>query len=157
MESTYLTLILETKVPQSFLNLGIILILVLGFYSGLSCRTLIFSMNFSYLSKTPLPSHIAQFYHPNLLNSARVINLIITQPDPKQPETMLFSQSFRSLTHGDQLFLRNRHLCSYSRISQHFMEAEGSLSCSQEPYICPYLEPDQSNSYYPIISLQDPF
>jgi hypothetical protein len=32
------------------------------------------------------------------------------------------------------------------------MEAEGSLPCSQEPFISPYLEPDQSSTYSPILS-----
>jgi hypothetical protein len=30
-------------------------------------------------------------------------------------------------------FLRRRHLCNYSRFSQHFMEPDGSLSFSQDP------------------------
>jgi hypothetical protein len=34
-----------------------------------------------------------------------------------------------SLTHGAEPFLRSRQLCRYSRTSQHFMEAECSLSC----------------------------
>jgi hypothetical protein len=29
------------------------------------------------------------------------------------------------------------------------MEPEGSLPCSQEPFIGPYPEPDQSSPYYP--------
>ncbi|PNF14089.1 hypothetical protein B7P43_G01064, partial [Cryptotermes secundus] len=37
------------------------------------------------------------------------------------------------LTHGAEPFLRSRQLCSYSRISQHFMEPECSLPCSQQP------------------------
>jgi hypothetical protein len=37
------------------------------------------------------------------------------------------------------------------------MESESSLPCSQEPSIGPYPEPDQSNPYYPILSLYDPF
>jgi hypothetical protein len=48
-------------------------------------------------------------------------------------------------------FLRRRQLCSYSRTSQHFMEPEGSLSCSQEPSSGPYTEPDQSNPYHHIL------
>jgi hypothetical protein len=32
-----------------------------------------------------------------------------------------------------RIFLRSCQLRSYSRISQHFMESEGSLLCSQEP------------------------
>jgi hypothetical protein len=50
-----------------------------------------------------------------------------------------------SLTHGAEPFLRNRQLCSYSRTSQHFMEPEGSLRCSQQPSIGPYPESDPSN------------
>jgi hypothetical protein len=40
-------------------------------------------------------------------------------------------------------------------ISQHFMKPEGSLRCSQEPSGGLYPEPDQSNPYYPILSLYD--
>jgi hypothetical protein len=55
--------------------------------------------------------------------------------------------------HGDKPFLRNLQLCSYSRISQHFMEPEGSLPCSQEPSTGPYPLPDQSGLDHPILSL----
>jgi hypothetical protein len=34
---------------------------------------------------------------------------------------------------------------SYSRISQHFMEPEGSLRCSQEPSTGPYPKLDKSD------------
>jgi hypothetical protein len=37
------------------------------------------------------------------------------------------------------------------------MEPEGSLPCSQETSTGPYPEPDQSNPYYLILYLQDPF
>jgi hypothetical protein len=37
-----------------------------------------------------------------------------------------------------EAFLRSRHLSSYSRISQQFMEPEGSLPCTQEPSTGPY-------------------
>jgi hypothetical protein len=61
--------------------------------------------------------------------------------------------SDRSLTHGAEPFLRSCQLYSYSRTSQHFMELESSLPCSQEPCIGPYPESDQSNPYRPLLSL----
>jgi hypothetical protein len=55
-----------------------------------------------------------------------------------------------SPTHGAEPFLRSYQLCSYSRTSQHFIEPESSLPCSQEPPIGPYPEPDKSNPCHPI-------
>jgi hypothetical protein len=46
-------------------------------------------------------------------------------------------------------------LCSYSRISQHFIEHKGSLLCWQEPSTGPYTQPGQSSPYHPILSLSD--
>jgi hypothetical protein len=43
------------------------------------------------------------------------------------------------LTHWSEPFFRRSQFCSYSRISQHFMEPEGSLPCSQEPSTVPFL------------------
>jgi hypothetical protein len=40
---------------------------------------------------------------------------------------------YNLLTYGAEPFLRNCQLCSCTRTSQHFMEPEGSLSCSQQP------------------------
>jgi hypothetical protein len=64
-----------------------------------------------------------------------------------------FPSLTRSLTHGAEPFLRNCKLCSHSRNSQHFIELEGSLPCSQEPSTGPYPEPDRSNPHHPILSL----
>jgi hypothetical protein len=41
-------------------------------------------------------------------------------------------------------FLRSHYLGSYLSISQHFMDFQGSLPCSQQPFTAPYPEPDQS-------------
>jgi hypothetical protein len=62
-------------------------------------------------------------------------------------------------THGAEPFLRSRQLCSYSGTSQHFMEPEGSLPCSQEPSTGPSPETDRSSPYHPnlSLSLRDPF
>jgi hypothetical protein len=58
--------------------------------------------------------------------------------------------STRSLSHGAEPFFRNCQLCSHSRTSQHFIEPEGSVPCSQEPSTGSCLEPHQSNSYHSI-------
>jgi hypothetical protein len=50
--------------------------------------------------------------------------------------------------HGAETFLRRSQLHSYSRMSQHFMEPEDSLSCSQEPSTCPCPQSDQSSLYH---------
>jgi hypothetical protein len=55
------------------------------------------------------------------------------------------------LTYGAEPFLRSCQLCSHWRTSQHFMEPEGSLTCTQEPSTGPYPEPDQSSPYHPIL------
>jgi hypothetical protein len=54
-----------------------------------------------------------------------------------------------SLTHGSEPLLRSHQVCSYSRNSQHFMEPEDSLQCSQESSTGPYPQPDQSHPTSP--------
>jgi hypothetical protein len=63
------------------------------------------------------------------------------------------SASISLTNYGVEPFLRSRQLCSYSSISQYFMESEGSLPCSQEPSTGPYPQTDQYSPYHPILSL----
>jgi hypothetical protein len=51
-------------------------------------------------------------------------------------------------------FLRSRQLRSYSRISRHFMEPEGSLPCWKKPFPGPCPKLDQYCPYYLILSLR---
>jgi hypothetical protein len=44
-----------------------------------------------------------------------------------------------SYLYGAEPFLRNRHLCSYSRIFQHFMEHEGTYLVHKMPSLIPIL------------------
>jgi hypothetical protein len=54
------------------------------------------------------------------------------------------------LSHGSGS-LQTTLLLSHSRTSQHFIEHEGSLPCSQEPSTGSCLKPDQSSTYHPIL------
>jgi hypothetical protein len=57
----------------------------------------------------------------------------------QQTQYLVNSVSPHLLTHGAEPFFRSRQICSRSRISQHFIELEGSLPCSQEPPLVPIL------------------
>jgi hypothetical protein len=62
------------------------------------------------------------------------------------------ASNIRARLHGAEPFSRSRHSLSHSRISQHFMEPEGSLPCSEEPSFSPCHEPNESDPYRPILS-----
>jgi hypothetical protein len=48
----------------------------------------------------------------------------------RRVDLKLINDNDKYHTHGAEPFLRSRQLCSCSRTCQHFMEPEGSLSCS---------------------------
>jgi hypothetical protein len=55
--------------------------------------------------------------------------------------------------HGAEFFLGNPNSRNGHRVSQHFMEPEDSLPCSQEPSSGPCPEPDESSPCHPILFL----
>jgi hypothetical protein len=55
--------------------------------------------------------------------------------------------------YGAESFLTSHHSLSYPRISQSFMEPEGSLPCSKELATGPYPEPDKSSPNHSILFL----
>jgi hypothetical protein len=61
---------------------------------------------------------------------------IFSGDEPEKTLAHLFAVKASDLIyHGAEPFLRSCQLCSHSRNSQHFMEPEGSLPCSQEPSV----------------------
>jgi hypothetical protein len=56
-------------------------------------------------------------------------------------------------THIGEPFLMSRQLCSHSRTTQHFMESEVSIPCSQQPSIGAYPEPYGFIPHHPILSI----
>jgi hypothetical protein len=97
--------------------------------------------------------HTLYIPHITYLVDYRSIIISHSERPPLTLSLFFFFYSHSSLTHRAEPFLRSCQLCNYSRTSQHFMEPEGSLPCSQEPSTVPYSEPDQSNPYHPILSL----
>jgi hypothetical protein len=61
---------------------------------------------------------------------------------------------YASLTHSwSWALLEELPIVQLLKTSQHFMEPKGSLARSQGPSTGPYSQPDQFNSYHPILSL----
>jgi hypothetical protein len=85
--------------------------------------------------------------HPHYL-SARIYNVSLLS----NLRNDTINSIKTTLTHSlmAEPFLRSHQFCSYSRTSQHYMEPEVSLPCSQQPSTGPYSKPDQSNPSHPI-------
>jgi hypothetical protein len=88
-------------------------------YSLLICIKMYFSFWFLWILSFLLCIHNAQYYD--------------------------ICNGLTDLPHAAVPFLRSCLLCSYSRTSQHFMEPEWSLPCSQEPSTGTCPESDQSS------------
>jgi hypothetical protein len=91
---------------------------------------------------------------PLNVNTVKVDHDVIyltTEPETQTMQRQMIGTYL--LTHGAEPFLTNRQLWSHSKTSQHFMEPEVSIPCSQESSTCPYPEPYQSNPQHPILSI----
>jgi hypothetical protein len=88
---------------------------------------------------------VAIFARRSFQTQRKVWKSCLKKPGTRETNISIDSVSF---TQGAEPFLRSRQFCSYSRISQHFMD---SLPCSREPSTRPDPEPDQSNPYHPIL------
>jgi hypothetical protein len=101
--------------------------------------------------------------HRGLISDLRRISCVhIFVSLPHLSEHPLYSLSLQALcytarraliyllTYGAEPFLTSCQFCSHSRTSQHFMELESSLPCSQELSTGPCPEPGRSSPYHPI-------
>jgi hypothetical protein len=61
-------------------------------------------------------------------SSKKLINIYHTTRRHIIEDSGLHTHHYYLFTHGAEPFWRSRQLCSYSRISQHFMEPEGSFN-----------------------------
>jgi hypothetical protein len=107
---------------------------------------------FKSIETTPVPS---TSWRVNLNCKYKISNSEISRDDSQSctPHFCYLTQyEVINQLHEPEPFLRSRQVCSYSRISQYFMEHEGLLPCSQEPSTSPYPEPDQSSPYHSILS-----
>jgi hypothetical protein len=80
-------------------------------------------------------------------NENHVKTYLVTTHENAYMYTYLF-------TYAAEPFLRSCQLCSHSRTSQHFMESEISLPCSQEPSTGPYPKTDRSSPYRHFLSVR---
>jgi hypothetical protein len=69
-------------------------------------------------------------------------------------KTRIFCSGPVLLTDYGAESLRSLQLLSHTRIFQYVMEPEGLSPCFQKPSTDPYLQPDQSSLYHPILSLR---
>jgi hypothetical protein len=91
---------------------------------------------------------------PEELHTAETLITFPTSIRPEDPKSRINTNNdplLNNQLHGPESFRSYRSL-SYSRISEHLMEPEGLITCSQEPSTGPYPESDQSTPYHPILS-----
>jgi hypothetical protein len=83
------------------------------------------------------------------------ISMTLQMPTSVNAKRLTKNQTYILQTNwlcGAEHHSRGHKLCSHSVVSQHFMEPEGSLPCSQELSTCTYPLPDQSSPQHSILT-----